>query len=206
MTSKAQAKRQHRASRAMPQRRGRALTEGASRYPCGKLKPLPNEPVLPNEATIRLRIQLAGTSDPRGIIAAENPLDLALFRGWISKKEHEAGEALIEVYRKAGLDLPDIRVQDLNRVAKGHSEGMGDASKMRQLRDIAEALHCWPKCRKAVFALVILREWPRWMIERITTGGNQGFNGVGRVHLMTGLKLIGKVLGVGVDSERMAAA
>jgi len=189
------------------QRQGRTRKEGP-RFKSGKLIP---ERIEPNSVVIERRRILTGipadvaltAAHVPALKAAENPLDLALFRGWITKKEHEAGEALILLYRKAGMDLPDIRVQDLNRVAKGHSEGLGDASKMRELRKIAEALHCWPKCRAQVFAVCILHEWPKWMIDKVTTGC-RGYDGVGRVQLGTGLRIIGKVVGL-VEQGRMAA-
>jgi hypothetical protein len=176
----------------LPQRRGRARSN-APRYPGGKLKP---EPITPNPVVVAAReVMLGGVVPTATAVLAENPLDLARHRKWITPAQHSAGARLIELYQMAGMDLPQLRVQDFDRNPKGHTEHTGDAKAMGELRKVAVALRSWPRARDAVFSMCILNEWPAWMIARIH-GRPEGPRIVGRVQLVTGLALTGRALGI----------
>lgn len=202
MTSKAQAKRNRKAY--AKQRQGRPLKDGV-RHPCGKLK---QEPTAPNSVVLRAKAALIGVPLEKAtraqIAATENPLDLAHARGWITPDEHKAGEAIRDHYRKAGLDLPTIRTQDFDKVAKAHSEATGSARAMAALKQCWEALRHWPQARAAVFALVVMNETPAWMIDRLN-GATNGERNVAYCHLRTGLRLLARELGVGQNSQEQAA-
>jgi hypothetical protein len=202
MTSKAEKQRRKRTFRAMPQRRGRPLTANALRHPGGKIK-FVEEKTPPCPATLALRAKIAGDDTPQGLRAAENPLDTAKHRGWISDHEHRAGELLADNYRRSGIELPGLRAQDLAKVSKAHSAGMGDADAMNRVRAVVLALRSWPKARAAVFSLCVLGEWPSWMVARIVGQSDAGI--VARSQLRCGLRLIAGVLGVGVADQRRAA-
>src|SRR3569833_3634293 len=121
------AKKRKRKGKVLPQRRGRALksSETRGRYPSGKLHP---EKIAPNAAVIVARQIMVDAPTATGpkLYDAENPLDLAKRRRWITPSQHQAGTMLAELVRKAGLDLPGMRVQDIEGSIRGHSAGLGN--------------------------------------------------------------------------------
>lgn len=169
--------------RHLPQRRGRALQPGP-RYASGKLKP---EVITPNPVTIATRRALLGLEPSDKMTAemqrlAENPLDLALCRQWITTAEHRAGETLASLYQRAGLDMPSMRTQDLAREIRGGSSGKGDARAMTDLREIARRLQGRPKCMAAILEVCVLGHFPLWMMRPSAPG-------LGRLFLIVGLRI-----------------
>lgn len=188
-----------------PQRRGRKRTEGAARYKSGKIVP---EKITPNAITIEARRMLLGLAEgevmtPEALRLAENPLGVALHRQWITPAEHRVGEAIALLYQRAGLDLPSLRTQDLSREIRGGASGRGDAKAMTILREVAKSLNGWPKCTAAIIDVCVLSAFPDWMLAH--AGMKRTDYGTGRVHLCTGLRLAGRVLGVDTAEERRAA-
>lgn len=192
MTSKAERNRKRKG--VIRQRQGRPAKVGTERFKCGKPRP---ESIEPNQIVIGYRSIMAGGDTRAAIAAAENPLDLAKHRGWITDAEHKAGEELAQLYRRSGMDLPQMRVQDLARVAKGHSEAMGNAGAMERLRRLAERYRPWPRAHAAVLAVCVLNEWPEWMLDRLAGRGDPQGRVVGYVHLCTGLRIAARELGTG---------
>lgn len=176
----------------LPQRRGRPL-EAGPRSPSGKLKPKPADPVAPNEAVLKLRIILGGSSSPEAIRAAENPLDLAKYRGWIDPKQYAAGRWFVEQIHRSGLDLPRLRPADIERASRGFDDRLGDARAMANLRACAQMLRGWPKATDALFEVCVLEAFPRWMLTG-ATGHTNGAYLVGRNHLVYGLNVAATVL------------
>lgn len=178
--------------RHLPQRRGRALKPGP-RYASGKRKP---DVIGPNPEVLTLRRLLLNAPNAKlaELRPAENPLDLALARGWISPSEHAAGVLLADTFARSGIDLPKLRTQDLAREVRGGETVSGDPKAMDKLRAVGLALRSWPKSTGAVMDLCILGEWPRWMVARIN-GTERADYEVGRVHLRVGLRIVAKVLG-----------
>lgn len=73
---------------------GRPRKEGV-RHPAGKLV----QKVEPNEKVVDLRRAMVG---PKGRLgAAENPMDLALERGWLSEDLHKAGVMYANLWRRS---------------------------------------------------------------------------------------------------------
>ena len=92
-------------------RAGRPLKPGG-RYPSGKLRPA--EPPTPNERVVQVRRALL-TGDPNSteavdITMAENALDLALARGWITTGRHAGAQRFAGLFRRAIGTLPSLRV------------------------------------------------------------------------------------------------
>ena len=104
-------------------RGGRPRKEG-ERYPSGQLKP-PG----PNERVIALRTALltGGNlgSGPVDITKAENALDLALVRGWITEDRHRGAHRYAGLFRRAMGKLPSLRV------AKPLSDRVGAPSALK---------------------------------------------------------------------------
>lgn len=83
---------------------GRPRKQG-ERYPSGKLKP-----AKPNAKVVAMRRAMLGAKDGERVdlAKAENPMDLALERGWISEKRHRAGQLFANLYR--GIRMPTLKV------------------------------------------------------------------------------------------------
>jgi hypothetical protein len=193
-----------------PQRRGRQLQPGA-RYPGGKLKvATPVDDGAPNERMLEVRRAMLAKPNAAliDLRRAENPLDLAIARGWITPTEHTAGVLLAGIYAQAGIGLPRLRTQDLAReIRGGQSSGDGTDKRtvkaMDDLKDCAKALQGWPKCTAAMIDVCVLGEWPAWMIARIngSIAQVQQYE-VGRIHLRTGLRIVGRVLGCATVNQQ----
>lgn len=86
-------------------RNGRPRKTG-DRYPSGKLKPQNR----PNTKVVAARRAMLGAKDGEQVdlTKAENPMDLALERGWISEKRHRAGQLFANLYR--GIRMPALKV------------------------------------------------------------------------------------------------
>jgi hypothetical protein len=124
---------------------------------------------------------------------AENPLDLAKHHGWITPTQHQHGEAFAALYRRAGVDLPRLRIQDLARAAHGHSEAIGSPEAMEMLRKCAKLLDPWPKPAQALFDFCVMQAWPTWIISRYQGVMNPAHE-LGRANLLMGLQMIGQAL------------
>lgn len=84
---------------------GRPRKSG-DRYPGGKLKPQNG----PNAKVVAMRRALLGADDGDEVdlTMAENPMDLAFARGWISEPRHRAGKLFANLYR--GIRMPALKV------------------------------------------------------------------------------------------------
>lgn len=80
--------------------------KAGDRYPSGKLKP----DVKPNSRVVAMRRALLGAKDGEAVdlTKAENPMDLALERGWMTERRHRAGQLFANLYR--GIRLPTLKV------------------------------------------------------------------------------------------------
>lgn len=80
--------------------------KAGDRYPSGKLKPQ----IRPNAKVVAARRAMLGAKDGEKVdlTKAENPMDLALERGWISEKRHRAGQLFANLYR--GVRMPALKV------------------------------------------------------------------------------------------------
>ena len=165
-------------------RRGRPRKDGV-RYPSGKLRP-PE----PNQRVIAERTAMLG--DTKGALsAAEDPMTLALARGWLTEDEHRAGEAYARAYTAShphrlhgGLnEAPDAGTDDKRTITQ-----MGDAeivqafdtilnstvmphNEERQIgarkRYVALSSLMTSTEQSEVFACFCMRSWPQWVIQRV---------------------------------------
>lgn len=89
----------------MTYKTGRPRKSG-ERYPGGKLKPQNG----PNAKVVAMRRALLGANDGEDVdlTMAENPMDLAFARGWISEPRHRAGKLFANLYR--GIRMPALKV------------------------------------------------------------------------------------------------
>ena len=81
--------------------------KAGDRYPGGKLKP---QSQIPNQKVIALRRAMLGAKDGDAVdlSKAENPMDLAFERGWVTERRHRAGQLFANLYR--GIRMPTLKV------------------------------------------------------------------------------------------------
>lgn len=176
------------------QNAGRPRKDGA-RYPGGKLKP-----PAPNARVIAERAALLGRD--KSLEAADNPLDLAWARGWISERQHRAAQAFADAHRKAGLDAPgldggglqgveeslDIQVRtwaDLSsaEITAIFDKVMGQTPPGVRETRAAIAMELWTRlCRamtpdelRQVELLAVHKSWPQWIILRCNAAEGTDF-------------------------------
>jgi hypothetical protein len=165
--------------------------KAAPRHACGKLV----QSAEPNPKVVALRRALvgsAGTGDARADLAsAEDPMSLALARGWITEAQHRAGVAYAQAWRRSHpqrrlvgetSEAPEPAVRDLRRIGE-----MGDAEIARAFDAMLEGTRLAPReeseveartrynaasrlMRPAeqneVFLCFCLQSWPQWLIQR----------------------------------------
>ena len=81
--------------------------KAGDRSPCGKLRP---QPQVPNQKVIAMRRAMLGAKDGDAVdlSKAENPMDLAFERGWLTERRHRAGQLFANLYR--GIRMPTLKV------------------------------------------------------------------------------------------------
>jgi hypothetical protein len=163
---------------------GRKPTPG-DRYPCGKKRPPP-----PNAKVMAIRRAMLGRQDlgALGLVAAENPLDLMLARGWLEEGLHRAARTYAGLHRRAGLEGPALRTGQYERAAKSFDAGMGDAEAMGVLRALWETLTA---AQAQVLLDVTVREaWPEWVVFRLAGREVPPVWEVKRERLLAGLERV----------------
>jgi hypothetical protein len=140
-------------------RPGRPRKEGATRHPSGKIVHKAPEP---NERVTELRKAMLPGGD---ITKAENWPDLCLARGWLTEERHRAFSAYMELYSRAGVDLPRIRTFSAERV-RGFDGQNGDVRAQDRLRAIWDAL----PSRRAQILFDATQHWPAFVMWMLTRG------------------------------------
>lgn len=155
---------------------GRPRKEG-DRYPCGKLKPDTG----PNLRVVELRQLMLGNDKATGykLAAAENPLDLAVARGWLTEAHRDTINAYRTLYTIAGpswaASVLKFKVADLNRSGGGALAINSPATIARyaltgsprardDLRSVWAQLRPYAARQEALNAVALRSEWPAWMI------------------------------------------
>lgn len=167
-------------------RPGRPRKTG-ERKPSGQLR---WKPPGPNEVIVEQRKALL--NDDKGLHRADNPLDLAHARGWLTEREHRAGESFARLHRSAGLASPGL---SNGALPEADFAGQRDIRTWNELSD-AEISEVWARVMSkgvanasdgssksmdswvaicAVLSANQLREvelvcihqsWPQWVIQR----------------------------------------
>lgn len=184
---------------------GRPRLEG-DRYDCGKLKPPP-----PNERVIAMRRHMLGNPSARvgQLAVAENAVDLAHARGWLTPNQREAINAYRELYVTAGpafaASVLKMKVADMNR-SGGGGRAVDTAQRIVQhvdrghpgarddLRTIWGMLKPYPARQEALNAIALRSEWPRWMVDAIRRGEEP--DGRAKGDLVQALGVVQSVLGM----------
>jgi hypothetical protein len=148
--------------------------------------------VEPNAKVVELRRALLGGNDKARLADAENPMSLALARGWITEAQHRAGLAYAAAWRRshpqrrpAGLqETQDPDLRDKRRIREMSDSEIGQAF---------DAIFCSPERREPlseadqiearsrynamsralsaeeqneVFLCFCLASWPQWIVQR----------------------------------------
>lgn len=155
------------------------------RKPCGRLV----QNVEPNAKVVELRRAMLGGS--MNIADAENPMSLALNRGWITEDQHRAGKAFATAWRRSHPtrriigSLPEVpdrhydprpisQMSDAELVAaldiifadtrREETSEEGEA-KARE-RYVHMCHHMRPDEQSEVFLCFCLESWPQWILQR----------------------------------------
>lgn len=129
-----------------------------NRYPSGKLKP-PE----PNAVVVALRrANLPG--DRADLTKAENAIDLALARGWLTEDQTRAAWAYHQLHRKAGNELPTLKIQNLDKIAKAFDPSLGSGGAADLCRDLHASMTADE--RAMLFEVCVLLSWPQWVVQR----------------------------------------
>ena len=141
---------------------GRPRAAG-ERYASGRLKPAG-----PNLRVVAERRALLGVADAKGqaLKAAENALDLALARGWLSKELRQAAEDYAALHRRSALGLTPIRTSNPEQGPGGsRAPRAADAQALYRLSHIWQALAATPSVRRTLVEVCVLGAWPKWVID-----------------------------------------
>lgn len=168
-------------------KRGRPRKEGP-RHPSGQLV----QKVEPNAKVVAIRRALLGEAPTARLADAEDPMSLALARGWITEAQHRAGLLYASAWRRShpqrrtpGLsELQDPDGRDRRPVAEmsdaelaaafdqvfGDGDRRGPPSEAEQ----AEARVRYNAMSRAltadeqaeVFLCFCLASWPQWILQR----------------------------------------
>ena len=170
--------------KANAKRRGGRPKKAGPRYPSGKLKaPGPNESMLERRRAL--------CADTR---MATCPMDAAFANGWITEREHRAGQLFAETYRRTGIEsrrgaagsdleastgLADVRGVSFAELSDKEIAWLWDAA-MRdaggEARDreesAAKAMDRWKALnevlsqaqRQVMFSVCVREHWPAWVL------------------------------------------
>lgn len=167
--------------------RGRPRKEGP-RHPSGQLV----QKVDPNPKVVALRRALTGEAPGVGLADAEDPMRLALARGWISEAQHRAGSAYAQAWRRShpqrrppGLEeTPEPAARDLRTVSEMSDAELAAAFEAVFARpersgppsevELAQARLRYNTMSRAmtaaeqneVFLCFCLASWPQWLLQR----------------------------------------
>jgi len=166
---------------------GRPRKDGP-RHPSGQLV----QKVEPNAKVVQLRRALLGEAPGGRLADAEDPMALALARGWISEAQHRAGAAYTGLWRRShpqrrapGLtEVADPAARDLRSIDKMSDAELADAFDAvfsaeaiqgpPSEADLAEARARYNALSRAmtageqneVFLCFCLGSWPQWILQR----------------------------------------
>jgi hypothetical protein len=155
------------------------------RHPSGQLV----QKVEPNAKVIELRRALLGPSAGARLADAEDPMSLALARGWISEAQHRAGLAYASLWRRTH---PQRRAPGLEETAESASRDLRRIGEMSDAElaaafdvvfslrgapseaELADARLRYNSLSRAmtaaeqseVFLCFCLGSWPQWLLQR----------------------------------------
>ena len=165
---------------------GRPRKDGP-RHPSGQLV----QKVEPNAKVVELRRALLGEAPDRRLADAEDPMSLALARGWITEAQHRAGlvyagawrrshpqrraPGLTEVQEPARDQRPLAAMSDAELAVAfdavfSPAETSGPPSEAQQVEarrrynEMSRALT--PAEQNEVFLCFCLASWPQWILQR----------------------------------------
>lgn len=95
--------------------------------------------------------------------AAENPLDLLLARGWISRELYDGGRAFGAWHGRARLGMPAVRTSRLESAVRGGAAAAPDAVALARLSAVWAALEGRPAAVNALIEVCIVESWPVWL-------------------------------------------
>lgn len=166
---------------------GRPRKDGP-RHPSGQLV----QKVEPNAKVIELRRALLGETPQARLADAEDPMSLALARGWISAEQHRAGlhyagawrrshpqrrtPGMMETAEPAGRDLRRVSEMSDAEIAAAFETVFSDAAS-RGPPSEAEQVEArgryntmsramTPGEQAEVFLCFCLASWPQWILQR----------------------------------------
>lgn len=158
------------------------------RHPSGQLV----QKVEPNAKVVELRRALLGEAPAARLADAEDPMALALARGWISEAQHRAGQAYASAWRRShpqrrapGLaETQDLAAVDRRPLAEmsdaelaaafdkvfGGAEAGGPPSEAQEIearsRYNALSRAMTAAEQNEVFLCFCLASWPQWVLQR----------------------------------------
>ena len=166
--------------------RGRPRKDGA-RHACGQLV----QKAEPNPKVVALRRALTGEGGAAALENAEDPMALALARGWISAEQHRAGMDYAGLWRRShpqrrrrGLEeTPEAQARDPRTIGQMSDAEIGAAFEAALMRGPAsapsEASEVEARSRynalsramtaaeqNEVFLCFCLGSWPQWVLQR----------------------------------------
>ena len=160
--------------------------KAGSRHPSGQLV----QKVEPNAKVIELRRALLGDVAEARLADAENPMALALARGWITEAQHRAGLAYAAAWRRShpqrrapGLEerqepasrdprrvseMSDAEIsQAFDVVFRGPEGPLSEADQIEaRTRYNAMSRAISPPEQNEVFLCFCLASWPQWILQR----------------------------------------
>lgn len=166
---------------------GRPRKDGP-RHPSGQLV----QKVEPNAKVVALRRALLGETPSARLADAEDPMRLALARGWISEAQHRAGLVYAAAWRRShpqrrtpGLtetsepgardlrrvgELSDVEIASAFEAMLCASESHGPPSEAEQaesrLRYNSMSRALTAEEQGEVFLCFCLASWPQWILQR----------------------------------------
>lgn len=174
-------------SRGLSRGRGRPRKEGP-RHPSGQLV----QKVEPNAKVVELRRALLGQTPGARLADAEDPMALALARGWISEAQHRAGSNYATAWRRSHpqrrapglteLQEPDARdarplaeMSDAeiaeafetvfsSRASRGPPSDAEQAEARTRYNAMSRAMTAAEQ--NEVFLCFCLGSWPQWLLQR----------------------------------------
>lgn len=193
--------------------KGRPREEG-DRYPGGRLKP-----PKPNARVTAHREALMGSSTD--LASADDPLDFALAKGWITERLHKAGRSFQRAYEQSRIGAPGldrggpVELDEAMQVSRGSWSEMPDAevaavfdrvfstppASAREERE-RRALERWKAVntvletqeRTEMFLVCVQASWPFWMLNE-AAGKTLGYiNALKRTALLSGLRKVAAAL------------
>jgi hypothetical protein len=168
-------------------RRGRPRKAGP-RHPSGQLI----QKVEPNAKVVELRRALLGETPSARLADAEDPMALALARGWLTEAQHTAGLSYASAWRRSH---PQRRAPGLMETTEAAQRDLRSVSEMSDAEIVAafEAVLCAQESRgppseaeqaearlryntmsraltpteqNEVFLCFCLGSWPQWLLQR----------------------------------------